>query len=714
MLRMQWNGADRCATPMTGKQLRQQHLFRSVCPPTIPAYKPLYSSASPIPSLAFPPAHEVLLEQQQDMSLKSDSGTLYLTTFRLVFVPYACVTDRGGAVGSTEGSSRTHYNHDGSAAGGDAADGGASVNSHRHSNRHSSEKTPRRSRPHIFAVPIAAIAHCSMPDSATGHFGLELVCKDARNLKFGVSDAIQSVLTAASKSDVTLHIQRVLAQICEEVRWRCAERAFGFSMVDTVLASVRINAVKAYNIAATSNREEAEAAEAAVASHNNGSEAKAAALSLPHGAPHNFRRKIVRADATSSVLFERQLAHVTYSMPAAAIGWRLLEEYARLGVAKGHPNWVATNANASYGLCETYPRHLIVPRAFPAEQLHKAAKLRSKQRLPALTWIHPTNGAPLCRCAQPNSGLHITKLTEDNEMLHAIRTANNRHTAGRGRSNGGNGDGHSSSSAGYGDGDGDGGGSCSGGGRAEVDGGDEAGPGYSVPSQLPERDAVHEQEDSNGWRARARRNAGPDGYKFGDVARFAIATISGSGGGSSGNTGSGGVGGGAEGDEQQPVLHIYDARPYLNAGANALKGKGYESIADLGGPSVASIIFCDIGNIHVMRQSLQSLVAACSENADAPDFWGQVAASKWLEHVGRVLQGSRRMAATLERGHPCIVHCSDGWDRTSQLSATARGRNKQTALATKNLLEDTDGLPSRCGSPLLSADVRSSDDVIAF
>ena len=45
-------------------------------------------------------------------------------------------------------------------------------------------------------------------------------------------------------------------------------------------------------------------------------------------------------------------------------------------------------------------------------------------------------------------------------------------------------------------------------------------------------------------------------------------------------------------------------------------------------------------------------------------------------------------------------------------------------LATKNLLEDTDGLrrppfynpsvPSRCGSPLLSADVRSSDDIIAF
>jgi hypothetical protein len=51
----------------------------------------------------------------------------------------------------------------------------------------------------------------------------------------------------------------------------------------------------------------------------------------------------------------------------------------------------------------------------------------------------------------------------------------------------------------------------------------------------------------------------------------------------------------------EPVLHIFDARPYLNAGANALKGKGYESITALGGAGVASLIFCGIENIHAMR-----------------------------------------------------------------------------------------------------------------
>lgn len=253
---------------------------------------------------------------------------------------------------------------------------------------------------------------------------------------------------------------------------------------------------------------------------------------------------------------------------------------------------------------------MIVPRAFPPELLPKAASLRSKQRLPALTWIHPTNGAPLCRCAQPNSGLHLTKLIEDNELLHAIRTANTVTEVAEDEA------------------------------ARSVKGGADAEPARK------------------GWKARAVREDGLDGYTFGDLTRAAAAAVGGGGGGG--------------GEEGGPMLHIFDARPYLNAGANALKGKGYESITALGGPSVASLIFCDIGNIHVMRSSLQSLVTACSENHNAPDFWGQVAASKWLEHLGLVLRGSRRMAATLELGKPCIVHCSDGWDRTSQLSATSQ------------------------------------------
>jgi hypothetical protein len=45
-------------------------------------------------------------------------------------------------------------------------------------------------------------------------------------------------------------------------------------------------------------------------------------------------------------------------------------------------------------------------------------------------------------------------------------------------------------------------------------------------------------------------------------------------------------------------LRIIDARPYINAQANALRGKGYENVGFLGGPSVAALAFMDIHNVR--------------------------------------------------------------------------------------------------------------------
>lgn len=47
-------------------------------------------------------------------------------------------------------------------------------------------------------------------------------------------------------------------------------------------------------------------------------------------------------------------------------------------------------------------------------------------------------------------------------------------------------------------------------------------------------------------------------------------------------------------------LHIYDARPYINALANKMKGCGFENTDNY---KNSKIIFCDIGNIHVVRAS---------------------------------------------------------------------------------------------------------------
>jgi hypothetical protein len=147
-------------------------------------------------------------------------------------------------------------------------------------------------------------------------------------------------------------------------------------------------------------------------------------------------------------------------------------------------------------------------------------------------------------------------------------------------------------------------------------------------------------------------------------------------------------------------LRIADARPKLNANANSLQGKGFENVSFFGGPSVASIAFLDVENIHVMRSSLAKLregwfgVQAHSAQLDS-DFvqvnfsmfhvfelfqemcllpvanvsFIEMQSSKWLTHISIVLRGAVGMAESILLGYPVLVHCSDGWDRTAQLSS---------------------------------------------
>ena len=140
-------------------------------------------------------------------------------------------------------------------------------------------------------------------------------------------------------------------------------------------------------------------------------------------------------------------------------------------------------------------------------------------------------------------------------------------------------------------------------------------------------------------------------------------------------------------------LRIADARPRLNANANALQGKGFESVSALGGAGVASLVFLDVENIHEMRRSLGRLregivpgaATATSSSSSSSGFgtgYGAsgggageadcLVASKWLTHVASLLRASACVSESLLMGHPVLTHCSDGWDRTSQISALAQ------------------------------------------
>ena len=127
-------------------------------------------------------------------------------------------------------------------------------------------------------------------------------------------------------------------------------------------------------------------------------------------------------------------------------------------------------------------------------------------------------------------------------------------------------------------------------------------------------------------------------------------------------------------------LRILDARPLINAKGNALMGKGHEIVARLGGPDCTTLKFANIENIHAMRQSYNALRQALSgaggssgnshgNSGSGLDFLQAVHDSKWLQHLSDLLKGAIYLACHLEKGDPCLTHCSDGWDRTSQLTA---------------------------------------------
>lgn len=122
-------------------------------------------------------------------------------------------------------------------------------------------------------------------------------------------------------------------------------------------------------------------------------------------------------------------------------------------------------------------------------------------------------------------------------------------------------------------------------------------------------------------------------------------------------------------------LRIADARPKINARANAANGKGFENVAYLGGASVAEIAFLNIDNIHVIRNSLAKvreglLLYSSSDNTE--EYEDSIHDSKWLHHLSSILKGAASVSESLLNGYPCLVHCSDGWDRTPQVTALSQ------------------------------------------
>jgi len=135
-----------------------------------------------------------------------------------------------------------------------------------------------------------------------------------------------------------------------------------------------------------------------------------------------------------------------------------------------------------------------------------------------------------------------------------------------------------------------------------------------------------------------------------------------------------------------PTNLIIDARPTVNAVANTAKGAGTENMEYY---KEGKKVYLGIDHIHTMRESLGKVVEALKEadqllasiNNDLNERVTGLAVldrqalrrSGWLRHITAILEGTSIIIKNVHiNSSHVLIHCSDGWDRTSQLSALAQ------------------------------------------
>eukprot|EP00002_Diphylleia_rotans_P025485 TRINITY_DN503_c0_g2_i1.p1 TRINITY_DN503_c0_g2~~TRINITY_DN503_c0_g2_i1.p1 ORF type:complete len:707 (+),score=91.23 TRINITY_DN503_c0_g2_i1:49-2169(+) len=141
-------------------------------------------------------------------------------------------------------------------------------------------------------------------------------------------------------------------------------------------------------------------------------------------------------------------------------------------------------------------------------------------------------------------------------------------------------------------------------------------------------------------------------------------------------------------NSQSNTLYVLDSRPRVNALGNQLKGAGVENMSNY--PNTV-LTFMNIENIHVVRESYVKLRQAClsygatckassqqvasdaplRDVTPTPHWYSLVHGTCWLLHIKSILMAVMRFIQLVREGNSVVIHCSDGWDRTSQQSGLA-------------------------------------------
>ncbi|KAI0419973.1 protein-tyrosine phosphatase-like protein [Xylaria grammica] len=297
-------------------------------------------------------------------------------------------------------------------------------------------------------------------------------------------------------------------------------------------------------------------------------------------------------------------------------GWHLYDpraEFRRQGISTKSVDrgWRVSLINKDYNFSPTYPGLLVVPSKISDNVIKYAGPYRSRARIPVLSYLHSLNNCSITRSSQPLVGFRGNRSIQDEKLVGACFSA-----SATVEFNG-----------------------------LEAPTLDTAEPSPSS-SQFDIRGSSLEGEATDTERLEDELNTGIERNDDSQTGKRIYGA-------------------------QQHNL-IVDARPTINALAMQVVGKGSENMEYY---PFAKKAYLNIDNIHVMRESLNTVIEAIKDGdiSKLPPNRELLIKSNWLKHIRGVLDGSALIARQVGINHShVLIHCSDGWDRTSQLSALSQ------------------------------------------
>ncbi|TGJ78758.1 hypothetical protein E0Z10_g10000 [Xylaria hypoxylon] len=298
-------------------------------------------------------------------------------------------------------------------------------------------------------------------------------------------------------------------------------------------------------------------------------------------------------------------------------GWNLYDpraEFRRQGISTKSVDrgWRISLINEDYIFSPTYPGLLVVPSKISDNVIKYAGPYRSRARIPVLTYLHSLNNCSITRSSQPLVGFRGNRSIQDEKLVSACFSASA---------------------------------------TVEFNG-----------LEVPTLDTADPSPSSSQFDLRGSSSS--EGETT-DIERLENEFIAGSEASHDSQAGKRVYG------AQQSNL-IVDARPTINALAMQVVGKGSENMEYY---PFAKKAYLNIDNIHVMRESLNTVIEAIKDGdiSKLPPNRELLIKSNWLKHIRGVLDGSALIARQVGINHShVLIHCSDGWDRTSQLSALSQ------------------------------------------